>query len=233
LRKKTAAFYIGMLLGLIIIFTNVTPLSLLDRAVMGVLSLARQGTPNPAPQVIPSLREWQGSSGFFTLSSISRIAVDPSFTAQLKNTAQVFQNDLFAVTRHTLTVVSTVSPAAGDFFLTLNTSDPAIGNEGYLFQVDDTVVIRAHTSAGVFYGTRTALQILLQDLTKTHIPKGRARDYPQYTERGFMLDVGRKFFSIRFLEDYVKFMAWYKMNDFHLHFNEDRKSTRLNSSHRL
>jgi hexosaminidase len=36
-----------------------------------------------------------------------------------------------------------------------------------------------------------------------------------------MLDVGRKFFSIRFLQDYVKFMAWYKMNDFHLHFNDN------------
>jgi hexosaminidase len=221
LRKKTAAVYIGMLLGLIIIFTNVTPLSLLNRVVMGVLSLAPQGVPNPAPQVIPSLREWQGSSGFFTLSSVSRIAVDPSFTAQLENTAQVFQNDLFAVTRLTLPVVNTVSPAAGDFFLTLNISDPGIGDEGYLFQVDDTVVIRAHTATGVFYGTRTALQILLQDRTKTHIPKGTARDYPQYAERGFMLDVGRKFFSLRSLEDYVKFMAWYKMNDFHLHFNDN------------
>lgn len=221
MRKKTAAFYIGMLLGLIIIFTNVTPLGLLDRAVMGVLSLAAQGVPNPAPRVIPSLREWQGGSGFFTLSSVSRIAVDPAFTAQLENTAQVFQNDLFAVTGHTLTVVSTASPAVGDFFLTLNTSDPGIGNEGYLFQVDDTVVIRAHTATGVFYGTRTALQILLQDPTKTHIPKGIARDYPQYAERGFMLDVGRKFFSISSLEDYVKFMAWYKMNDFHLHFNDN------------
>ena len=36
-----------------------------------------------------------------------------------------------------------------------------------------------------------------------------------------MLDVGRKFFSISFLEDYVKFMAWYKMNDFHLHLNDN------------
>jgi Glycosyl hydrolase family 20, domain 2 len=197
LRKKTVAFYIGMLLGLILLFTNVTPLRLLDRAVMGVLSLALQGAPNPAPQVIPSLREWQGGSGFFTLRPVARIAVDPSFTAQLEHTAQVFHNDLFAVTGHTLPVVSTASPAAGDFFLTLHTSDPGIGKEGYLLQVDDTVVIRAHTSAGVFYGTRTVLQMLRQDLTKTHLPKGTARDYPQYAERGFMLDVGRKFFSTR------------------------------------
>jgi len=221
LRKKAVAFYLCMLLGLIIIFTSLTPLHLLDSAAAGILSLIPQTMPNPAPRVIPSLREWRGSTGSFTLSSASRIAVDPSYTAQLENTAKVFQNDLFAITRHTLPVVTTITPATGDFFLTLRTLDPSIGNEGYLFQVGDTVVIAAHTSTGVFYGTRTALQILLQDPAKTRIPRGIARDYPQYAERGFMLDVGRKFFSISSLEDYVKLMAWYKMNDFHLHFNDN------------
>ena len=64
------------------------------------------------------------------------------------------------MTGYTFPIVSTISPATGDFFLTLNNLDPSIGNEGYLFQVDDTVVISAHTRTGVFYGTRTALQIL-------------------------------------------------------------------------
>ena len=220
MRKNIAAFCIGALLGMVIIFMYLPPLHLIDSA-RGAILLAPQVVPNPAPKVIPSLREWQGSSGFFTLSSASRIAIDPSYTAQLKNTAKVFQDDLFAVTGHTLPMVTTITLGAGDFFLTLNNQDAGIGNEGYLFQVDDTVVISAHTGTGVFYGTRTALQILLQDVTKAHIPKGIARDYPQYAERGFMLDAGRKFFSIRFLEDYVKFMAWYKMNDFHIHFNDN------------
>ncbi len=219
--KKTAAFCLGMLLGLVIILMNLTPLRLLDYAAIEVLSLAPHEVPNAAPNVIPSLREWQGSKGYFTLSSTSRIAIDSSYTAQLKNTAKVFQDDLFAVTRHTLPLVTTNTPTAGDFFLTLHNLDRAIGNEGYLLQADNKVLISAHTPAGVFYGTRTALQILLQDPTKTHFPKGLARDYPQYAERGFMLDVGRKFFSIRSLENYVKFMAWYKMNDFHLHFNDN------------
>src|SRR5207248_10562733 len=117
-------------------------------------------------------------------------------------------------------ILTTIAQRACEFFLTLNNLDPSIGSEGYLFQVDYTVVISAHSRTGVFYGTRTALQILRQDITKSHNPKGIARDYPQYAERGFMLDAGRKFFSIHFLEDYVKFMAWYKMNDFHIHLND-------------
>ncbi|MEO8973797.1 MAG: family 20 glycosylhydrolase [Ktedonobacteraceae bacterium] len=219
-RKRVAAFYIGMLIGLVIIFTNLTPLRQFQAAI-GAVFLAPQGGINPAPAVIPSLHEWQGDHGFFMLSSASRIVVDPAYSAQLNATAQVFQTDLATVTKHTFPMVSTLSTASGDFFLTLNNLDTGIGNEGYLFQVSDTAVISAHTSTGVFYGTRTALQILTQDPAKTYIPRGIARDYPQYAERGFMLDAGRKFFSISALEDYVKFMAWYKMDDFHIHFNDN------------
>lgn len=155
------------------------------------------------------------------LGLASRITVDPSYAVQLKDTAHVFQSDLFEVTRYTLPVVATNDPAPGDFFLTLRKLDSALGKEGYLFQVGDVVAIIANTSTGAFYGTRTALQILLQDPARIHIPKGTARDYPQYQERGFMLDVGRKFFSIPVLEDYVRLMSWYKMNDFHLHLNDN------------
>ncbi len=220
LRKKTAAIYIAALVALVIIFTNLTPLRQLDAAI-GSIFLSPQGGINPAPPVIPSLREWQGSRGFFILSSSSRITIDPTYTARLNTTAQAFQSDLAAVTGHTLPIVVTISPAASDFFLTLNNADGSLGTEGYLFQVGDTVVISARTPTGVFYGTRTALQILQQDASKTYIPKGIARDFPQYAERGFMLDAGRKFFPIGELENYVKYMAWYKMNDFHIHFNDN------------
>src|SRR5207247_4419381 len=146
---------------------------------------------------------------------------DPLHAAQLQDTSLVFQNDLFAMTGNSFPVVTTSSPIIGDFFLTLKNSDRGIGSEGYLLKLGDSVVISANTSTGVFYGTRTILQILIQDPAKTHIVRGTARDYPRYQERGFMLDVGRKFFSLKFLEDYVKFMAWYKMNNFHLHLNDN------------
>lgn len=176
---------------------------------------------NPAPQVIPSLREWSGDSGSFTLAATSRIVIDPAYQTRLRDTAHVFQNDLFAVTNHTLPITVAGSARAGDFFLTLNNTDGRIGNEGYLFNVGDWVTISAQSSTGVFYGTRTALQILREDPARSSIPRGKARDYPAYQERGFMLDVGRKFFSLAFLEDEVRLMAWYKMNDFHLHLNDN------------
>ncbi len=176
---------------------------------------------NPAPPVIPALQEWHGGSGSFAIGYASRIVVDPTYRVQLLDTAQVFSNDLFNETGNRLPVVVANPPNTSDFFLTLTNADSSLGNEGYIFDVEDAVTISAQSSTGVFYGTRTALQILREDSARTYIPKGLARDYPQYAERGFMLDVGRKYFPISFLEDYVRLMAWYKMNDFQLHLNDN------------
>ncbi|GAC1447675.1 MAG: hypothetical protein PVSMB4_03580 [Ktedonobacterales bacterium] len=176
---------------------------------------------NAAPRVIPGLREWHGGTGSFAMRASSHIAVDPSSGAQLQRTAQALQSDLAGVTGHTLPIITTDAAGPGDVYLTLHSADSAIGDEGYLFTVADWVVISARTTRGVLYGTRTALQILAQDPTHAHIPRGFARDYPKYRERGFMLDAGRKFFSIGALKDYVKLMAWYKLNDFHLHLNDN------------
>src|SRR5207247_7313688 len=113
----------------------------------------------------------QAGSGSFIIDSASRITIAPSDTAQLQDTAHVFQNDLFAMTGNSLPVVTTSSPIIGDFFLTLKNSDQGIGSEGYLLKMGDSVVISANTSTGVFYGTSIILQILTHDLSKPHILK--------------------------------------------------------------
>jgi hexosaminidase len=177
--------------------------------------------PNSAPQVIPALREWNGASGYFTLTTASRIVVDPAGGSALQSTAQVFQSDLELVTGRAVLVISSATHSPGDFYLTLSSADPQLGQEGYTFTVGDTAVISAPTAAGVFNATRTALQILMQDSDHSAIPKGTARDYPAYGERGLMLDAGRKFFPLSVLEDYVRFMSWYKLNDLHLHLNDN------------
>jgi hexosaminidase len=212
LRKRFVIVYILLLIGLAITFSF-----LILQHFNGTNSVLVNGK----PEVIPSLREWQGNVGTFTLTMDSRIDIDPAYITSLQETAYVFRSDLFSVNGHMLPIVDTDTAHPGDFFLTLNASDASIGAEGYLFESGDAVTIRANTTRGVFYGTRTALQILLQDPARSHIVKGMARDYPQYQERGFLLDVGRKFFSLTELENYVKLMSWYKMNDFQLHFNDN------------
>jgi hexosaminidase len=90
------------------------------------------------------------------------------------------------------------------------------------------VTIRAKTPAGVFYGSRSLLQMLIAGQSSL-LPFGRARDYPQYAERGFMLDVSSRFVPISRLKQFIRYLAWYKFNDFQLELN-DNGGFRLNSS---
>jgi hexosaminidase len=187
---------------------------------------APQSQANPSPQVIPSLREWHGASGAFAFTPTSRIVLDVADSEQLADTARVFAADLSLVTGTTLPIASGTTAEQGDCFLSLATTDQApdqaLGDEGYSLSIADAVTLRAPTTTGVFYGTRTILQILLSDPARAHLPRGSARDYPRYRVRGFLLDVGRKYFPLGQLKEYVLAMSYFKLNDFHLHLNDNQ-----------
>src|SRR5260370_19264327 len=99
-----------MLLGLIIIFTSLSPLHLLDSAAAGILSLVPQIMPNPAPKVIPSLHEWRGGTRAFSFFLRPPLVVDPSLFAQLEDIAKGFSNELFALSNHHLPMVTPPLP---------------------------------------------------------------------------------------------------------------------------
>lgn len=84
--------------------------------------------------------------------------------------------------------------------------------------IDDAIRVEASNEKGAFWSTMTLLQLLKQG---DNIPKGITRDYPKYSLRGFVLDVGRKMISMDYLKNTLKLMAWYKMNDLHLHLNDN------------
>lgn len=170
---------------------------------------------------MPLLRQWQGGRGQLHLSSASQIVLDATYASQLQATARVFQQDLSLETGWTLAIKSAASPGTGNFFLTLQTRDRITGNEGYLLTIAASATINAWTANGIFYGTRTVLQILQNDPEHAELPRGSALDYPDYPERGFMLDVGRKFVPLNVLENYIRLLSWYKFNDLQLHLNDN------------
>ena len=105
-----------------------------------------------------------------------------------------------------------------EIFLTLSGSQAKHGPEGYSLTIGDRVVISGNSPAGVFFGTRTLLQMLGHS---SALPKGKAVDWPDYSHRMLMLDVGRKPFPLPVLKDYLRIMAWYKMNELHLHLSDE------------
>ncbi len=172
---------------------------------------------NVKPFVIPELKEWKGGDGQFTPTASSRI-VCTSGETELLRVAQAFAADyeeMFGV----YMPVSVGKSTAGDFVFQLK-SDRKMPKEGYDIRITDRVLVSAPETSGAFWATRTLLQMTEQSDTRS-LSKGTMRDFPSYAVRGFMFDCARKFFTIDFLRDYVKFMAYYKMNTLQLHLNDN------------
>jgi len=170
------------------------------------------------PDTIPALREWNIGSGTYAFSSNSMIVLDAAYASQLANTGQVLADDLKAMTGYTIPVVAAPAGNAGDIFISPSSSDTALGAEGYSLAISDRVVINARDDAGAFYGTRTMLQLLKRSFT---IATGTARDWPGYPFRALMVDNGRKYYTIAWLQNHIKELAYLKMNYFHLHLSDD------------
>lgn len=180
-----------------------------------------QAQTNPAPFVIPALREWQGATGSFEWKPATRLVVDPRYSKELLPVARLLAEDLAVMKSGSALPVKTGQTQNGMVFFSLDATGSTLPPEGYNLQISDRITITAKDVTGAIWATRTLLQILEQDPQQKRLPKGTARDYPRYEVRGFVLDVGRKFFSLDFLKHYIKFMSYYKMNDFHIHLNDN------------
>jgi hexosaminidase len=176
---------------------------------------------NKAPFVIPKLQEWKGSSGFYSMKSSLNLVTDDAGNASLSAYILTFANDLKAVYPYKNIRIKIGKPEKGDIYFRVDNNNKSIKNEGYELHIANYLTVNAKTSIGAFWATRTILQILAQDPMQSKIPKGIAKDYPKYEVRGLVLDVGRKFFTINFLRDYVKLLSYYKMNDFQIHLNDN------------
>jgi hexosaminidase len=188
---------------------------------VGVLPpLSAQAAAGP-PQVVPALQQWTAGTGTYTFTGTSRVVTDTAYASQLATTAAVFTGDLRAqVGRAVSSVVGSASAVqAGDVFLTLGSTDAGLGTEGYRLTIAASITIQAAADAGAFNGTRTVLQLLSHGPSA---PAGTARDWPVAKQRGLMVDNGRKYYSLIFLRNQVRQLAYLKQNVLHLHLSDDQ-----------
>lgn len=172
---------------------------------------------NPKPFVVPELKQWTGKDGNFTPGKDARI-VCTSQNPELLRIARMFADDYQQMFGQTLSVAQG-NAASGDFVLSLS-ADKKLGEEGYAIKITDRVAISAPTPTGLYWSTRTLLQLAEQNQERS-LPQGTIRDYPDYPLRGFMIDCGRKFIPMAYLQDLVKIMAYYKMNTLQVHLNDN------------
>lgn len=172
---------------------------------------------NPKPFVVPELKQWTGKDGKFTPGKDTRI-VCTSQNPELLRIARMFADDYQQMFGQTLSVAQGKA-TSGDFVLSLS-ADKKLGEEGYAIKITDRVAISAPTPTGLYWSTRTLLQLAEQNQERS-LPQGTIRDYPDYPLRGFMIDCGRKFIPMAYLQDLVKIMAYYKMNTLQVHLNDN------------
>lgn len=175
---------------------------------------------NKKPDVVPTMQEWCGADqGAYTFTKDSRIIVSKEDMDILGKAAEITQSDIKELFGYHLPIVSD-TPTAGDVVLTFKDGDVSLGEQGYALEIGEYVTIRGIQYRGVFFGTRSLLQGMKTSNNNT-IAYGTAIDYPNYPVRKYMLDIGRKYFPMWYLEDVVKYASWFKLTDFQSHLSED------------
>ena len=175
--------------------------------------------------IIPQPVAFEQSTHTFTLNSRTRLCLE-NLT---QNTS--IAKYIAASLRHNHFRPSFVSSAGKDCItftlLDANNVDTLLGDEGYRMQVlPDGITIAANSEAGLFYGYKTLVQMLPEDISTTRysrivMPCCTIIDYPRFHWRGSHLDVSRHFFTVAQVKKHLDLMAAYKLNKFHWHLTDD------------
>ena len=171
---------------------------------------------NEKPVVIPELAEWYGGTeeGAVTISDSTKIVYKD---AAFKTAATALAEDYKAEFGIELAVAAS-GEAVGDIVFEKD-EENGLDEEGYIIDTDDMITVKAEQATGAYWATRSILQIA--KLNENAVPMGITKDYPKFEVRSFSLDVARKPASMDMLEDVAKAMAYYKMNDFQVHLNDN------------
>lgn len=155
------------------------------------------------PAVIPSIDGWESADGTFSAAPDLRIVASDS---ALDRTAEITAEELA-----TAIPEASVGEEArsGDLELVLDGSREELGDEGYVLHVGERITVTAATATGAFYGTRTVLQMLTQQL---ELPRGELVDVPDYAERGVTVCACVINISPEWIDRLLEEMSYLKLN---------------------
>ena len=165
------------------------------------------GAAEKKPNIIPEPAQWHATGGVFK-NDLSYTCCD-----ELSEAASGFANDFALATGKKIE-----KKENGSISFSINSELEYLGKEGYEIEcTENSVKVNSFTDLGAIWAGKTIIQLMLQG----NFPCGIMRDYPRYSIRGFMLDVGRRPVSMDMLKKIVNSMAFYKMNDFQVHLGDN------------
>ncbi len=200
----------------------------LTAVVLLMFSSCKSNKKQPVMNVIPLPNHYYyHKQGNFVLNANSRILVgdNPQTLKTGRYLAAFLKQYGF-----TLPVknVNKVDGVENDIVLRILDNKKDIQPEGYRLKVNSgNISIVSVDGAGLFYGVQTLIQLLPDSMLTSkpeeiNIPGWRITDSPRFHYRGMHLDVGRHFFPVKFIKQYLDMMAMYKFNTFHWHLTEDQ-----------
>lgn len=194
--------------------------------VIFLLGWAVFAAPGATPSLIPAPQKMQVGKGVFTVTATTRVCTDELS----RSTGIGLAERLRTATGYPIKL-TTDQPDSDDILITARNADVALGEEGYELTVTPgSVMIRAATPSGLFYGMQSFLQLLPpQAFGKSpatgviwEVPTVQIEDQPRFKWRGMMLDVGRHFIPKDDILQMIDAMALHKLNTFHWHLTDDQ-----------
>lgn len=168
------------------------------------------------PSLIPIPQQLKWEKGYFPLYACKKIIIRKT---ELQKEAERLQQYLSG-NGLPVNISKKANVAEPAIELRLDTlSIPQLSEETYRLEITPgKVLLTANTPHGIFNGLQT-----LEQLMRDHvmIDACEITDWPAFSWRGYMTDVGRNFQSVELLKQQIEVMSKYKLNIFHLHLTED------------
>lgn len=179
---------------------------------------------NEGINIIPTPVSLEQAEGNFSLSKNMKIAAS---TPEAKTVAEYFAGQMNLATGYDIKVGD---DATGGMELII---DEALGvnDEGYMLDVTPhSVVVKAKTAQGLFYGMQSFMQLLPAEIQSQVEVDGIAwtapavsiKDEPRFEYRGIMLDPCRHFIPVENIKKHLDVLALFKINRMHWHLTDDQ-----------
>lgn len=110
-------------------------------------------------------------------------------------------------------------------------SSAIMDDEGYTLNVtSESVLVKARTAQGLFYGMQSFMQLLPAEIESPAVVNNvpwvaqavNITDEPKFEYRGLMIDPCRHFMTVDDIKKQLDVMALFKMNRMHWHLTEDQ-----------
>lgn len=173
------------------------------------------------PTAVLAASEWQIASDteiYWVETADAKIS-----NADLKSQIQLFSQEMQAkgLTSTTLPISYGKQELAGDHdIVLLLDASLGIAAEGYQISINGgQLCVKASDADGLFYGCRFVEKALLTGVGLSKATGVTVK--PDYSERAFFLDCGRKYYSPDWIKDMIREISWSNMNAIYIHFSEE------------